>query len=151
MTIPAKKQKEFRTYNEATVVMTALKLMLFILDKFALKSLYQHKVKAAGNHLRSTLESMSTSIFLGNIHTGFVKDPESKSAQQYADVTDYLLVQCSIYTAIKSQPEEKAFEFFNDLEDVYIKHGLLQKKGDMLKSDVDHEEVVRGLGEVTSS
>ncbi|MFS0489927.1 hypothetical protein [Leadbetterella byssophila] len=138
-------QKIFQKYNETSVLMAVLNLMLFTLDNYKHKSIYQQKIKFAGNHLKNTLEQLYGSIFTGNMREGFNKVSDVSQTEEYANLIDFLIGQCAIYTHIKALPEDKAISFFSDLEDVHIKHGLLKRKGDFLRPDNDVDEIGEGV------
>lgn len=131
-----KDEENFKAYNEVTVLLTCLNMMLFMLDKYAFRKFYKHKIAVAGNLLKKAIQHAYTGIFTRVSINGIEK---------YAEITEYLMVQSSIYTSIKTLPEEKGFAFFNDLEDLYIKHGLLTQKGELLQSEADLEKTFEKL------
>lgn len=128
-----KEEREKEAFNQqarAKVMLATVQKSLYAMDKFSMSPLYKHKIAAAGNLFISAVESMTTSMLQGNVRTGFNVDPNA--TQQYSDEIEYLIVQIKIHDAIVSCGDEKKYEFFNDLEDLYIKHGLLKKKGELI-------------------
>lgn len=129
-------QKEFMQYNHITALLTSVNMTLFLLDQAKVKPYYKREVKNTGNLLRKAIEHTFTGIFTGT---------STNSTEQYAAISDYLIAQSSIYTAIKTQDDDKALAFFTELEELYIRHGLLEKKGDLLKGDHDLEKAMEGV------
>lgn len=129
-------KRDFLVYNQITALLSSLNITLFMLDLATVKSFYKREIKHTGNLLKKAIESTYTGIFTGT---------SKESAEQYSAAADYLIAQSSIYTAIKTQDDDKALAFFTELEELYIRHGLLEKKGDLLQGEHDLETAMNGV------